>query len=115
MKIGYYKHFKGGVYYLICEAINARENNTQDRFVVYKQIDSDIIFVRPISQFEGFVEVDGEKVQRFKKIENNIPFIPYTPNITTSPYIIPYTYPTTYIHELAPPTDIPYNNVNVTD
>jgi hypothetical protein len=80
LEAGYYKHYKGGVYYLICTALNAHSNNTQDRFVVYKPLDSDIIFCRPASEFEELVELDnGEKLLRFKKIENNVPTI--TPNI----------------------------------
>lgn len=93
-----YKYYTGEIYYIICEALMCYGNNTQDRFIVYKQIDKDQVYIRSINEFEEFIETeDGEKLRRFKKIENNIPTI-LNPSTPYTPYIFPYPYIATPIN-----------------
>ena len=89
LEAGYYKSYLGTYHYLICEAIQTKENNTQERWVVHKEVESDTIYIMMRTEFEGFIETeDGGKLKRFKKLDNHTPLIPPKP----IPYS-PYTYP----------------------
>jgi hypothetical protein len=61
-----YKHFKGGIYQLICRGRLEADRNA--KMVVYKAED-ETIWIRPESEFFGFVQVDGHWLSRFTKIE----------------------------------------------
>jgi len=71
IKLGKYQHFKGD----IMEVIGlARHSETMEEFVVYKHITGKYAnkgnyWVRPVKMFLEDVEVDGQKVPRFKYIE----------------------------------------------
>ena len=66
-----YRHFKGGIYEIICIAT---DTETQKKQVVYKSLKSDKIWVRPYDMFTS--KVDKEKYPdvtdeyRFQKINN---------------------------------------------
>lgn len=59
-----YRHYKGGLYELVCEA-TMEANHTP--IVVYRAADGSI-WCRPKAVFFELVDVDGAKVQRFKEI-----------------------------------------------
>lgn len=65
VKKGIYQHFKGGVY----EVIDfAKHSETLEEMVIYKSIDTGMIWVRPKSMWNEYKELDGKKVQRFTYI-----------------------------------------------
>ncbi len=72
LKLGKYKHFKGGeveVLYI------ASHSETLEKFVVYKALydcrtdGKCSIWIRPLKMFTEDVFVSGQKVPRFKVIE----------------------------------------------
>ena len=64
MRLGRYKHYKGKEYEVIGIA---KHSETLEDLVVYKALyDEGALWVRPIKMFEEEVEVDGQKVPRFK-------------------------------------------------
>ncbi len=71
LKLGKYQHFKGDV----MEVIGlARHSETLEELVIYKHVTGDKAgeekyWVRPVKMFLGQVEVNGQKVQRFKYLE----------------------------------------------
>ena len=66
MKLGKYKHYKGKEYEVIGIA---KHSETLEELVVYKALyGSGDLWVRPFKMFEEEVEVDGQKVPRFKYI-----------------------------------------------
>jgi hypothetical protein len=68
---GKYRHYKGDPYEVIDLACNSE---TLEWFVVYKRLYNDTskpeIWVRPYDLFVEEVEVGGENVPRFKKVED---------------------------------------------
>lgn len=69
VKIGTYKHFKGGEY----EALGiARHSETLEELVVYKalynseEFGENALWVRPKDDFLGTKEIDGVEVSRFE-------------------------------------------------
>jgi hypothetical protein len=60
-----YKHFKGRLYEIVCEAI---DSETQDDLIVYKSLKDGKVWVRPKKMFFEKVEVNGEVVPRFEKL-----------------------------------------------
>ncbi len=66
IELGLYEHYKGGSYEVIGVA---NHSETPEKMVVYKHLDDDGgLWVRPLSMFKEFVEKDGEKIPRFKKV-----------------------------------------------
>ncbi len=61
-----YRHYKGGIYELICEA--TLESDPAITMIVYKAANG-TIWTRPASVFFEFVEYEGAKVPRFAAIE----------------------------------------------
>lgn len=67
IKKGKYRHYKGKEYEVL---YLARHSETLEDMVVYKQLYGDYgIWVRPASMWEEIVEANGEKLVRFKYIE----------------------------------------------
>jgi hypothetical protein len=62
--MGKYEHHKGGVYEVIGVA---NHSETLEKMVVYKHGDGEL-WVRPLAMFKEFVEVNGQKVPRFRKV-----------------------------------------------
>lgn len=58
---GVYKHYKGGLYTTICEALSESNGAAQ---VVYRD-SAGVMWVRPASEFFGIVKRDGRIVARF--------------------------------------------------
>jgi hypothetical protein len=61
-----YRHYKGGIYELICEA--TLESDQTVTMIVYRAGDGSI-WTRPVSVFFELVEVGGVKVPRFAQID----------------------------------------------
>jgi len=61
-----YKHYKGSVYEVLCEAIHSE---TAEKLVIYKSCNGEV-FARPRDMFYEKVEVDGNIVSRFQLIED---------------------------------------------
>lgn len=68
MKLGKYRHFKGGEYEVIGLA---RHSETQEEFVVYRPLYTDSgLWVRPKAMFLESVIIDGREVPRFEYLGN---------------------------------------------
>ena len=64
---GRYRHYKGNDYTVIGIA---RHSETQEELVVYRQEYGDNgLWVRPLAMFVETVEVDGNLVARFERME----------------------------------------------
>ena len=59
-----YRHYKGGIYELVCEATMEADLTP---LVVYRAADGSI-WCRPKTVFFELVEVDGVQVQRFEQM-----------------------------------------------
>jgi len=69
LKLGKYKHYKGKEYEVVGIA---RHSETLEELVVYKalyQKEGENLWVRPLKMFMEDILVEGEKVKRFKYIE----------------------------------------------
>lgn len=60
LKLGMYRHYKGGVYEVLGPA---RHSETLEELVVYKH-DGEL-WVRPLTMFLETVEYNGEQIPRF--------------------------------------------------
>ncbi len=67
IKLGKYKHFKGGEYEVVGVA---KHSETLEDFVVYKALyGNNDLWIRPLKMFLEKVMVDGKEVERFKKVK----------------------------------------------
>ena len=64
---GEYRHYKGGLYEVIGEALHSE---TKEELVVYvsRGESSDSMWVRPKEMFLEEVELEGRKVPRFERV-----------------------------------------------
>ena len=62
-----YRHYKGGVYELVCEAI---QESDLSPVIVYRSHNGSI-WTRPKDVFFEMVEVDGVRVPRFAAIDDD--------------------------------------------
>ena len=65
IKSGKYRHYKGDEYEVLGIA---KHSETMEELVVYKSLDKNEIWVRPLKMFLEEVEINGKKVSRFKYI-----------------------------------------------
>ena len=65
VKLGKYKHYKGGEYEVVGMA---KHSETQEEMVVYKSLKDGQVWARPFENFIEEVDVEGEKFPRFKFI-----------------------------------------------
>jgi hypothetical protein len=71
IKLGMYRHYKGGLYEVLGEALDCEEHT---ELVVYvsksesKEFGIGSMWVRPKASFIEEVEVEGERVPRFLKL-----------------------------------------------
>jgi len=77
-KIGKYKHYKGKEYEVLFLAKNANNGDKElEDMVIYQSLydtpDFPIgtVWVRSLNEFSEIVEVNGERVQRFKCVEDD--------------------------------------------
>lgn len=72
IKLGKYQHYKGGCYQVIGVA---HHSETLEELVVYRalynspEFGENSLWVRPLKMFLESVEVNGQKVPRFKYIK----------------------------------------------
>ncbi|MBI3984160.1 DUF1653 domain-containing protein [Candidatus Microgenomates bacterium] len=67
VKAGPYVHFRGNEYYV--EGV-ARHSESMAEYVVYRALFGDgERWIRPLAQFLEEVEVDGQKLPRFRRVE----------------------------------------------
>lgn len=59
-----FQSYKGNLYMIIGRAIHAE---TTEEMVIYKS-DGEVVFVRPLNMFIGSVELNGQKVPRYRKV-----------------------------------------------
>jgi hypothetical protein len=68
LRPGRYRHFKGGEYQVIDLA---RHSETGEDLVVYRPLYGEgKLWVRPLDMFLGEVEVEGQLVPRFSRLED---------------------------------------------
>jgi len=71
LKIGVYKHFKGGFFKVLGVA---KHETTQEELVVYREISRGLetgegpLYVRPLAEFQEEVEYRGKTSQRFQYV-----------------------------------------------
>lgn len=61
-----YRHYKGGIYELVCEAMLEADHTP---VIVYRGLDG-TTWVRPKALFFDTVELDGRRVPRFAALES---------------------------------------------
>ncbi len=65
---GRYRHYKGNFYEVLGVA---RHSETEEELVVYRCLYGDrSLWVRPLAMFAEMVDVDGRKVPRFARCED---------------------------------------------
>lgn len=64
----YYRYYEGNIYKIICVA---NDTVTNDKVVVYQDIESKNILTKPYEIFISNVEVDGKEVKRFQRVIKN--------------------------------------------
>lgn len=66
---GLYRHYKGGRYKVICQAI---EHDTRVSLVIYQALHGDMaILARPLADFVLEADFDGRKVPRYERIDEH--------------------------------------------
>ena len=67
---GLYQHYKGNMYEVY---MTAQHSETEEWMVVYKALYGDEgMWVRPYEMFVELVEVDGQMIERFKKLDDAV-------------------------------------------
>ncbi|MBQ8474354.1 MAG: DUF1653 domain-containing protein [Clostridia bacterium] len=69
IKMGIYRHFKGGVYEAVAIALHSE---TMEEMVVYRNVESGKYWVRPASMWNETVEYNGQTVKRFTYVEEQL-------------------------------------------
>lgn len=65
-QFNYFQHFKGGFYRVL---FTAMDSETLETLIVYQAMyGENDIWVRPEKNFFSFVEINGKKVPRFRKL-----------------------------------------------
>lgn len=59
-----FQHYKGGIYEFICTATHSE---TEEKLVIYKDEKGDV-FARPYNMFFEMIEINNEKIPRFKEL-----------------------------------------------
>jgi hypothetical protein len=68
IKLGLYKHFKGGIYKVI--GIAKHSDTLEDTVIYEAQGEHKLskLWARPLDDFLGYKEIDGKKIKRFTYI-----------------------------------------------
>ena len=67
---GLYKHYKGNMYEVY---MTARHSETEEWMVVYKALYGEQgMWVRPYAMFVEEVEVEGQMIPRFQKVDDAV-------------------------------------------
>lgn len=54
-----YRHYKGGIYEVICEAFHTEQERDMERLIIYRDLNNNV-WARPYDMFHGNIE-DGTK------------------------------------------------------
>lgn len=66
LKLGVYRHYKNNNYRVIDTAVHA---DTHEPYVVYRQLyGEELLCIRPLEEFQEEVEINGERIPRFRYI-----------------------------------------------
>jgi len=65
VRIGKYKHFKGGEYEVVGAA---KHSETLAEMVLYKHVGENDLWVRPLEMFLEIIERDGKAMPRFEYV-----------------------------------------------
>jgi len=69
LQTGRYRHYKGSMYEVL---MTARHSETEEWMVVYKTLYGDFsTWVRPYEMFIEKIEVEGQMVERFSKVDTD--------------------------------------------
>ena len=66
-----YQHFKGSLYEILCVGTHTE---TLEELVVYKPVDKDVIWIRPLSMWNTILRKNGKDVSRFTLVDNTAKF-----------------------------------------
>ena len=66
---GVYKHYKGTKVKILGEGFHSE---TLEPLVIYLHLEDGVIWVRPKKMFSEKIIFNGKKVERFKKVKQNI-------------------------------------------
>lgn len=70
VKPGFYRHFKGNLYEVIC---TAKHSETLEEMVVYRACYGEHgLWVRPASMWNEIIERDGKTFRRFTPVEPEV-------------------------------------------
>jgi len=70
LETGLYQHYKGNLYEVY---MTAQHSETEEWMVVYKALyGEEGMWVRPYEMFIEKVEVNGQTVERFKKVDDAV-------------------------------------------
>lgn len=64
-----YKHYKGTKVKVLWEGFHSE---TLEPLVIYMHLEDGVVWVRPKKMFLEVITIKGKKVERFKKIKQNI-------------------------------------------
>lgn len=65
---GIYRHYKGNLYEVL---MTAQHSETEEWMVVYKALYGDKgLWVRPYEMFIEQIEIEGKRIERFKKVKD---------------------------------------------
>ncbi len=64
--VGLYRHYKNKHVYCVLDVVIHAD--TQERMVLYEQLDGPLRFVRPLETFTELLDHEGRFIQRFEKL-----------------------------------------------
>lgn len=62
-----YRHYKGNVYQVLCVGLHTE---TLEELVVYKAVEGNQIWVRPLSMWQGSVQTAEGSILRFRLLKS---------------------------------------------
>lgn len=65
--LGTYQHYKGSHYEVIA---NSKHSDTLEQVVVYKSLETGLVWHLPQAGFNSTITVNGERVPRFTKVKD---------------------------------------------
>lgn len=71
VRSGRYRHYKGGQYLVVGEALHTE---TEETLVLYRSVQDGVasarLFARPSAMFSETIEIDGRRVPRFASLDD---------------------------------------------
>lgn len=63
-----FKHYKGGLYEFITSGIDA---DSKEEKAVFRNVQTGVVWIRPLAEFNATVEVNGQYVPRFVRVSDS--------------------------------------------